>query len=132
MHHQRPDSLDDPSVETDHPTQSPNGAERAPRTLRRLSFRADVRRVATAPGTRLAGWAPGLRLLGTESARSRQWAHIGVLVSITAIVVYGTWRIMFTMPLGGWNLVAAWFLVAFEVLPVTGLVIRAVNLWNLD
>lgn len=36
------------------------------------------------------------------------------------------------MPLGGWNLVAAWLLVAFEVLPLIGLVIRARNLWNLD
>ncbi|MFT4295362.1 MAG: glycosyltransferase [Micropruina sp.] len=89
-------------------------------------------RFATAPNARLAGWAPGLRLLGTETNRSRLSAHLGVLLSITAIVVYGTWRILFTMPLGGWNLVAAWALVAFEVLPVVGLVVRARNLWNLD
>ncbi len=107
-------------------------APRTTRTLRRSSFRADVARVAPAADTRLAGWSPGLRLLGTETSRSRTWAHVGVLASITALVVYGTWRILFTMPLGGWNLVAAWLLVAFEVLPLTGLFIRAHNLWNLD
>lgn len=104
----------------------------ATRTLRRSFFQADVAGIGPAAGTRLAGWSPGLRLLGTETSRSRQWAHIGVLASIIALIVYGTWRILFTMPLQGWNLVAAWLLVAFEVLPLTGLVIRARNLWNLD
>ena len=110
----------------------PDDARPATGGMSRSSFRADVARVATAPDTRLAGWTPGLRLLGTETSRSRTWARIGVLASITAIVVYGTWRIMFTLPSGGWNLFAAWLLVAFEVLPVSGLVIRACNLWRLD
>ncbi len=131
MYHQRSQLSDPPLAEVDG-VPAPTTDEQAPRTLRRSSFRADTARFSSAPDSRLAGWTPGLRLLGTEARRSRTWAHIGVLVSITAIVVYGTWRIMFTMPPSGWNLVAAWVLVAFEVLPVTGLVIRAINLWNLD
>ncbi len=129
MYDQRSQLTDPPLAETDA-VQSP--APHPQTALRRASFRADTARFSSRPDTRLAGWAPGLRLLGTETARSRTWARLGVLVSITAIVVYGTWRIMFTLPAGGWNLFAAWLLVAFEVLPVTGLVVRAVNLWRLD
>jgi cellulose synthase (UDP-forming) len=47
-------------------------------------------------------------------------------------VVYSTWRILFTLPPSGWNLVAAWLLIAFEIFPVFGLIIRAVTLWNID
>ncbi len=131
MYDKRSQLSDPPLIEPDG-AQSQTPGDQPPATLRRSSFRADMARFSSAPNSRLAGWAPGLRLLGTETTRSRTWAHIGVLVSITAIVVYGTWRIMFTMPPGGWNLFAAWLLVAFEVLPVTGLIIRAFNLWNLD
>ncbi len=131
MDDQRSQPRDAPSTAAEQPPSAAD-RDRATRTLRRSSFRADVARVRTLSDTRLAGWSPGLRLLGTETSGSRRWAHLGVLTSLTALVVYGTWRILFTMPLGGWNLVAAWLLVAFEVLPAIGLVIRAHNLWNLD
>lgn len=80
----------------------------------------------------LAGWARGIEYLGTETSRSSIAAHVGVLSSITALLLYVTWRIFFTLPSGGWNLVAAWILVAFEVFPVFGLMIRTVTLWNID
>lgn len=131
MSHLRPIPLDIPRPDPDHPPSVTEAGSRS-RALKRSSFHADVAGVGPAAGTHLAGWSPGLRLLGVESSRSRQWAHLGVLASIVALIVYGTWRILFTMPLGGWNLVAAWLLVAFEVLPLLGLVIRARNLWNLD
>ncbi|SDV02154.1 cellulose synthase (UDP-forming) [Microlunatus sagamiharensis] len=94
--------------------------------------RVDMRRATVASGNRLAGWAYGLSPMVTESRRSRLGARLGILTAITALVVYVTWRILFTLPLGGWDLVAAWVLVAFEILPVAGLVIRAVTLWDID
>ncbi|HET9646725.1 MAG TPA: glycosyltransferase [Microlunatus sp.] len=80
----------------------------------------------------LAGWYPGIDYLGVESMRSRVMARLGVCCSIVALVSYLTWRVLFTLPAGGWNLVAAWILVAFELFPIFGLVIRAVTLWNID
>ena len=62
-----------------------------------------------------------IEYLGIETSRSRRMAHMGALASITALLLYVTWRIVFTMPAGGWNLVAAWVLVAFEIFPVFGL-----------
>ncbi len=94
--------------------------------------RAHVRRARLAAGSSLRGWAVGLSPLTTETRWSQTWARIGVLSSITALVVYSTWRILFTLPPSGWNLVAAWLLIAFEIFPVFGLIIRAVTLWNID
>jgi cellulose synthase (UDP-forming) len=59
-------------------------------------------------------------------------AHIGGIAAITALVAYLTWRIAFTLPLGGWNLAVAWVLVGFEALPLTGLVLKLVTLWSID
>lgn len=84
------------------------------------------------PESGLRGWAVDLEPLTVESNWSKTWARVGVLASITALLVYVTWRIVFTLPPNGWNLVAAWLLVAFELFPVAGLVIRAVTLWNID
>ena len=94
--------------------------------------KARVRRARLASGSSLRGWAVGLTPLTTETRWSQTWARIGVLSSITALVVYSTWRILFTLPPSGFNLVAAWLLIAFEIFPVFGLIIRAVTLWNID
>jgi cellulose synthase (UDP-forming) len=94
--------------------------------------KARVRRARLAAGSSVRGWAVGLSPLTTETRWSQTWARIGVLSSITALVVYSTWRILFTLPPSGWNLVAAWLLIAFEIFPVFGLIIRAVTLWNID
>ncbi len=81
---------------------------------------------------KLAGWVAGVRPMVSESAHSRRLAHLGVVAAITALVIYITWRIFFTLPRGGFDLVAAWLLVAFEAFPVIALVIRMVTLWNID
>jgi len=43
-----------------------------------------------------------------------------------------SWRVAFTIPGGGWDEAAAWALVTFEALPLLGLTIRTVTLWDLD
>lgn len=85
-----------------------------------------------APDSALRGWAVDLRPLTTESDWSKLWARTGVVASITVLLAYVTWRILFTLPPSGWNLIAAWLLIAFELFPVIGLFIRAVTLWNID
>jgi cellulose synthase (UDP-forming) len=59
-------------------------------------------------------------------------ARIGGLAAVTALVAYLTWRVAFTLPVGGWNLAVAGLLVTFEALPVAGLVLKTVTLWNID
>lgn len=46
--------------------------------------------------------------------------------------MYVTWRIAATLPTGGWNRTVAWTLIAFEFLPMFGLIAKAVTLWNID
>lgn len=101
-------------------------------TAARSTAAARVRRARLAPDSTLRGWAVDMDPLTVESTWSRTWARIGVLASVTALLAYVTWRIVFTLPLTGWNLVAAWLLIAFEAFPVIGLIIRAVTLWNID
>lgn len=76
------------------------------------------------------GVAAGPPAAGT--ARSQRIAHLGVVVSITALLLYLIWRIGFTLPAGGSDLVAAWLLVIFEAVPLIGLFIRGVTLWTID
>ncbi len=98
----------------------------------RSMLRARAGRAAVRPDTRLAGWARGLRPLTVETARSRLLAHLGVVLALTALLVYGTWRIFFTLPMGTYDLVVAWLLIGFELFPAFGLALRAVTLWNID
>jgi cellulose synthase (UDP-forming) len=82
--------------------------------------------------TSIAAWA---RLLGSpevEPTRSRRLAHVGGIAAIGALLAYLTWRVAFTLPAGGWNLGVAWLLVSFEALPMAGLVVKALTLWNID
>ncbi len=53
-------------------------------------------------------------------------------MSIAALVLYVTWRVADTLPPGGWDRSVAWLLIAFETLPIFGLVIKSVTLWNID
>jgi cellulose synthase (UDP-forming) len=80
----------------------------------------------------IAGWAARLGPPGCESVRSRRLAHVGGLASIAALLAYLIWRVLFTMPVGGANLTVAWILVSFEALPLTGLVLKAWSVWNID
>ena len=47
-------------------------------------------------------------------------ARVGGVASVLAVVLYLTWRIGYTLPVGGWNRTVAWILVAFEALPWPG------------
>jgi cellulose synthase (UDP-forming) len=99
--------------------------------------RARVRRARAAtatiePGTGLAGWAHVLGTPGPEGLGSRVLARVGGLTAIAALVTYLTWRITSTLPPGGWDRTAAWILVGFEAVPVAGLVVRLITLWNID
>ena len=96
----------------------------------RVSARASAVRLEN--GASLAGWAYLLGPPRPEPRRSQQLAHLGGLVSILALLLYLTWRVAFTMPEGGWDSVAAWTLVVFEAVPLAGLLIRIVTLWNID
>jgi len=54
------------------------------------------------------------------------------LAAVAALLAYLGWRGIYTLPAGGWNRSVAWMLVAFEALPLIGLVLKAVTLWNID
>jgi cellulose synthase (UDP-forming) len=89
-------------------------------------------RASVATGARLASWANLLDRPRPESRRSRVMGRIGGLASATALVLYLLWRVLFTLPLGGFDLVAALFLVVFEAVPLGGLIFRIVTLWDID
>lgn len=80
----------------------------------------------------IAGWAARLGPPGAEAPRSRRLAHVGGIAAIAALVLYLTWRVLFTMPSGEWNLAIAWILVTFEALPLAGLILKAWSVWNID
>ena len=80
----------------------------------------------------IAGWAARLGTPGIEASRSRRLAHVGALAAIAALVLYLVWRVLFTLPSGEWNLTIAWILLTFEALPLTGLVLKAWAVWNID
>jgi cellulose synthase (UDP-forming) len=67
-----------------------------------------------------------------ESRTSRLTARIGGLVAVGSLLAYLTWRIAFTLPAGSWNRSVAFTLIAFEAVPLIGLVFKAVTLWNID
>jgi cellulose synthase (UDP-forming) len=59
-------------------------------------------------------------------------AHLGGIAAVVAPILYVTWRIAFTLPVGGWSVGIAWALVVFEALPVAGLVLKTITVWNID
>jgi cellulose synthase (UDP-forming) len=83
-------------------------------------------------GTGLAGWAHVLDPPGPERRRTQLLARFGGVVALAAVLGYLTWRITSTLPPDGFDRTAAWVLIAFEALPLAGLVVRLVTLWNLD
>jgi cellulose synthase (UDP-forming) len=80
----------------------------------------------------VAGWADLLGTPSAEASHSRRMAHVGGVAALTAVVAYVTWRVAFTLPTSGPNAVAASVLVAFEAIPLVGMVFRLVTLWNID
>ncbi|MEP6665743.1 MAG: glycosyltransferase family 2 protein [Nocardioidaceae bacterium] len=81
---------------------------------------------------KVAAWSEQLGSPSAESDRSRRLAHVGGLAAITSLIAYLTWRVAFTLPSGGTNLTLAYVLVTFEALPLIGLVLKTVTLWNID
>ncbi len=100
--------------------------------LRATLGRARASRAVAEPGATLAGWAGLLGRPRPETTRSRRTAHLGGVLAMMALVLYVSWRILFTLPPSGWDLVAAWTLIVFEALPLFGLLIRTVTLWDID
>lgn len=58
-------------------------------------------------------------------------ARLGGLTAIAALLAYLAWRVAFTLPPGPGHVVA-WCLVAFEALPLAGLLLKTVTLWTID
>ena len=84
------------------------------------------------PELAISAWASQLASPSAEPSRSRRLAHIGGIAAIGALLAYLFWRVTYTLPVGGWNRSIAWLLISFEALPLTGLVLKAVTLWNID
>ena len=94
--------------------------------------RVRARRAWLTSDAKIAGWASLMGPPFRESTRSRRLAHVGGLAAASALILYVTWRIVFTLPTGGWNLAAAGLLVTFEAIPIFGILVRVVTLWNID
>src|SRR6476659_8800288 len=94
--------------------------------MRALPARESVESRAIAP------WALRLGAPTPESRRSRLTARAGGLVAVGSLLVYLTWRLAFTLPTGSWNRSVAFTLIAFEALPLIGLIFKAVTLWSID
>lgn len=84
------------------------------------------------PPVGTAAWASQLQSPHPEALRSHRMAHVGGIVAIAALVAYLSWRIAFTLPHGGVNLTIAWLLVTFEALPLAGMVVKTLTVWNID
>src|SRR4051812_19668065 len=85
----------------------------------------------TEPSIRLASWTRQLGAPADESRRVRIMARIGGLAALTSLVAYLTWRIAFTLPVGG-DRTVAWVLIGFEALPLFAITLRTVTLWSID
>jgi cellulose synthase (UDP-forming) len=99
---------------------------------RRQLRRAQASTATAETGSSLAGWADLLGPPRPEPRRSRVLARIGGVTAVLALIAYLSWRITFTIPADGGDQFAAWALVAFEGLPLLGLAVRVVTLWNID
>lgn len=97
-----------------------------------VAERDTPREVRAASKAGIAAWTAQLGAPAPEAKRSRRMARTGGIAAIAALVLYLSWRIAFTMPLGGANLAVAWILVIFEALPLGGLVLKSITLWNID
>ena len=87
---------------------------------------------ACAPKLKLAAWTTRLGPPDAETPRSALMAHIGGIAAAMALISYLTWRVSSTMPTGRANLTVAGLLVTFEALPLAGLILKIVTLWNID
>jgi cellulose synthase (UDP-forming) len=63
---------------------------------------------------------------------SKSLARVGGLAALTGLVGYLTWRLLYTLPVGGVDRSVAWLLLAFEALPLFTVSIRIITLWRID
>lgn len=81
----------------------------------------------------LAAWARNLGRPHAEPQREQLLARTGGVVAIVALVSYLVWRVTCTLPTApSEDRTAAFALIAFEALPLIGLVYKAIALWNID
>jgi cellulose synthase (UDP-forming) len=80
----------------------------------------------------VAPWALRIGPPTPESRRSRLIARVGGIVAIGSLMAYLIWRIAFTLPAGAGNRSVAFTLIAFEAVPLIGLVFKAITLWSID
>ncbi|MDB5621372.1 glycosyltransferase family 2 protein [Tardiphaga sp.] len=80
----------------------------------------------------IASWVAQLGAPRPEGTRSRRLAHLGGIAAVAAPALYLTWRIGFTLPGSGWSAGIAWALVVFEALPIAGLILKTLTVWNID
>ena len=98
----------------------------------RRPARISAQRAVVAGGAGAAGWAWLLGRPRAEGRSSRRIARLGAVSANVALLAYLTWRIGFTLPEAGADRVAAWALVIFEAIPIVGILIRTITLWNID
>jgi cellulose synthase (UDP-forming) len=83
-------------------------------------------------GVQISAWARQLEAPHAEARGSSAMAHVGGLAAALALVSYLLWRVTCTLPAGGANLAVAGLLVTFEAMPLAGLVVKTITLWNID
>ena len=81
---------------------------------------------------RLAPWALEITTPEPETRRDQLLARLGGVSTVVALLAYVTWRLSSTLPAGGWNRAVAFALIGFETVPVFGLLMKAITLWNID
>ena len=84
------------------------------------------------PRRAVAPWAAEMAGPQPEPLRQQLLARTGGIAAVVALLAYLTWRLAFTLPAGSWNRTVAFTLIAFEALPLGGLVIKAFTLWSVD
>ena len=91
-----------------------------------------IGRASKAARSQFASWADNLDGPHREAVSSRRKARVGGFVALVALVAYLYWRCTATMPAGGSNFDAALALIIFEALPVVGIILKLVTLWDID
>ena len=91
-----------------------------------------IGRASNAAPSQFASWADNLDGPHPETVSSRRKARVGGFVALVALVAYLYWRCTATMPAGGSNFDAALALIIFEALPVVGIILKMVTLWDID
>lgn len=80
----------------------------------------------------VAGWAAQLGPPELEDAVSRRMARVGGVAAVGSLVLYLLWRVVFSLPVAPGDQAAAWTLLAFETLPLPGMILNTVAWWNID